>query len=119
LKKLPVYLDRDGVINANRPDYVRSPREWIPIPGALSAIAALHQAGHQIIVVTNQSGIARGYYTAEDVEGIHLVMRNALKAAGVDSIHILYCPHHPREKCSCRKPETGMIDRARIELDNW
>ena len=114
--KLPVFLDRDGVINANRPDYVKSPAEWIPVPGAISAMAVLHKAGHPLIVVTNQSGIGRGYCTAEAVEQIHEVMRNALKAAGVDSVHILYCPHHPADKCSCRKPETGMIDRARNDL---
>ncbi len=114
--KKPVFLDRDGVINTNREDYVKSPSEWIPIPGAISAMATLHRAGHQLIVVTNQSGIGRGYYSAEAVERIHLVMRNALKAAGVDSIHILFCPHHPRERCGCRKPETGLIDQARIDL---
>jgi len=79
-------------------------------------MAALYRAGHPLVVVTNQSGIARGYYSARDVEEIHQVMRNALKAAGVDSIHIFYCPHHPREKCGCRKPETGMIQQAKREL---
>lgn len=114
--KLPVFLDRDGVINANRADYVKTPAEWVPIPGAISAMAELHRAGHPLVVVTNQSGIGRGYYSVEAVERIHLVMRNALKAAGVDSIHILFCPHDPQERCGCRKPETGLIDQARIDL---
>ncbi len=115
-RALPVFLDRDGVINANRADYVKNPSEWIPVPGAISAIAALHRAGHPLVVVTNQSGIGRGYYTAAAVEQIHGVMLCALAAAGVPSITIMYCPHHPKDKCGCRKPETGMTDQARLDL---
>jgi histidinol-phosphate phosphatase family protein len=115
--KPPVFLDRDGVINENRADYVKSPAEWKPLPGAISAIAALRRAGHRIVVVTNQSGIGRGIYTAEDVELIHDVLKNALNAAGVDDAAIYYCPHHPDSWCSCRKPETGMTDRAIRELN--
>ncbi|MCK5785466.1 MAG: HAD-IIIA family hydrolase [Candidatus Sabulitectum sp.] len=115
--KLPVFLDRDGVINANRDDYVKTPFEWVPVPGAISSMAALHRAGHQIIVVTNQSGIGRGYYSEEAVRGIHKVMLSALGAAGVFPVPVMYCPHQPEDKCSCRKPETGMIDRARIDYD--
>ncbi len=114
--KLPVFLDRDGVINTNRADYVKTPAEWMPIPGAISAMAELHRAGHPLVVVTNQSGIARGYYTAEAVEQIHRVMRSALKAAGVDSVHVLFCPHHPQDGCTCRKPETGMVKQAVSDL---
>ena len=114
--KVPVFLDRDGVINANRSDYVKMPSEWIPVPGAISAMATLHRAGHQLIVVTNQSGIGRGFYTKEAVDCIHEVMLSALSAAGVPSIPIMYCPHHPRDRCGCRKPETGLIDKARLDL---
>lgn len=115
--KPPIYLDRDGVINENRSDYVKKPSEWIPIPGAISAMATLCKAGYPLVVVTNQSGIGRGYYTSEDVNLIHEVMQNAFNCAGIDHVPILYCPHHPEDKCSCRKPEKGMIDRARIDFD--
>ncbi len=115
--KLPIFLDRDGVINENRADYVKSPSEWRPYPGAVAAIASLHRAGHRIIVVTNQSGIGRGLYTAEDVELIHDVLQSAFAAAGVNDAAIYYCPHRPNEKCGCRKPETGMINQARHELN--
>ena len=108
----PVYLDRDGVINVNRSTYVRKPDHWIPFPGAVESVARLHRAGHPVVVVTNQSGIARGYYTANDVEAIHSLMFAAFKAAGAHVEAVLFCPHHPSEGCGCRKPETGMIDKA-------
>lgn len=114
--KLPVFLDRDGVINENRGDYVRDPSQWIPIPGAIQAAAELHYAGHPLVVITNQSGIGRGYYTETDVLGIHSVMEEAFRAAGAAIAGCYHCPHRPDEKCRCRKPETGMIDRARAEL---
>lgn len=115
--KSPVFLDRDGVINDNRADYVRNPSQWIPIPGAISAIAELYRAGHPIVVVTNQSGIGRGYYSHGAVDRIHEVMQGALRAVSVPDVPVMYCPHHPDEKCSCRKPETGMIDTARLRFE--
>ncbi len=115
--KLPVFLDRDGVINANRADYVKTPSEWIPVPGAVSAMALLHRAGHPLVVVTNQSGIGRGYYTSEAVDKVHHVMQSAFASAGIPTVPIMYCPHHPDARCSCRKPETGMIDRAKLDLN--
>lgn len=113
--KLPIFLDRDGVINENRSDYVKAPSEWLPIPGAIAAMATLYRHGHPLVIVTNQSGIGRGYYTSEAVDHIHLVMLSAFRAAGIPSVPVMYCPHHPNQKCSCRKPETGMIDQARLE----
>lgn len=118
-----VYLDRDGVINENRSDYVKTPSEWVPIPGAIAAMTQIQKAGFRIIIVTNQSGIGRGFYTKDNVETIHQVMLNAFKAAGLRDIKILYCPHHPDDGCNCRKPETGMIELARkkyrLPLDGW
>lgn len=113
--KLPVFLDRDGVINENRADYVRRPCQWVPIPGAVEAVVRLHEAGHPLVIVTNQSGIARGYYSETDVNAIHSVMKAAFRAAGADVSCFFYCPHHPSEDCGCRKPETGMVDTARRE----
>ncbi len=115
--KLPVFLDRDGVINENRSDYVKKPSEWIPIPGAIAAMKNLYNAGHQLIVVTNQSGIGRGYYTSNAVELVHEVMTDVFKAADIPPVPIMYCPHHPEDKCGCRKPETGMIDQAKLDLN--
>lgn len=113
--KPPVYLDRDGVINQNRSDYVREPRHWVPIPGAVEAVARLRREGHPVIVVTNQSGVARGYYTESAVQDIHRVMTASFRAAGADVDGVYFCPHGPSGGCGCRKPETGMIDRARRE----
>ncbi len=113
----PVYLDRDGVINLNRADYIRSLEEWIPIPGAIEAIVRLSNAGHPVIVLTNQSAIARNYCRVSDVEGIHKhLLHLACKAGGFIS-GIYYCPHHPDDGCECRKPRTGMIESARSELN--
>jgi len=114
--KPPVFLDRDGVINENRSAYVRKPSQWVPIPGAVESVARLYRAGYPVVVVTNQSGIARGYYTENDVKEIHSVMSAAFQAAGARVGAVYYCPHHPSEGCTCRKPETGMIEMARSEL---
>jgi len=111
--KEPVFLDRDGVINENRSDYVKTPAEWVPIPGAISAMMQLQKAGFPIVIVTNQSGIGRGFYTKEKVEAIHQVMLAAFEAADIRNVEILYCPHHPDDGCNCRKPEIGMIEIAR------
>lgn len=112
----PVYLDRDGVLNENVPDYVRNLSMWVPIPGALEAAAMLSGMGHPVVVVTNQSAIGRGLVDASTVEEINseLVRRISLLGGRVSGVY--YCPHRPDEHCGCRKPETGMIDRARREL---
>ena len=113
----PVFLDRDGVINLNRADYIRSLREWIPIPGAIEAIVRLSNAGHPVIVLTNQSAIARNYCSVSDVEGIHLHLLHLVSKAGGLISGIYYCPHHPDDGCECRKPRTGMIESARNALN--
>ena len=113
----PVFLDRDGVINMNRTDYVRSLKEWIPFPGAIEALAKLSNAGHPVIVLTNQSAIAREYCTVSDVEEIHQHLLNLVSSAGGMISGIYYCPHHPDDECECRKPRTGMIESARMELN--
>ena len=114
---LPVYVDRDGVINENCDDYVRSLSQWIPVKGVFSSLAALSRAGHPIVVVTNQSAVARGYTTLANVEEIHSELLRLSADAGGVIRGIYYCPHHPDEGCGCRKPETGMIDTARKDLD--
>jgi D-glycero-D-manno-heptose 1,7-bisphosphate phosphatase len=104
-----IILDRDGVINEDSDDFIKTPAEWVAIPGSLEAIAALNRAGHQVVVATNQSGIARGLYTDNDLTAIHQKMIVALAEVGGYLDGIFYCPHHPDENCICRKPRSGML----------
>lgn len=114
--RAPVFLDRDGVINRDNPDYVRNIEDWIPIPGAFRALARLSRAGHPLVVVTNQSAVARGYTTKVMVEKIHERMVSQAERAGADISGVYYCPHAPGDDCGCRKPATGMVDSARSDL---
>ena len=104
-----IMLDRDGVINEDSADYIKSPEEWIPIAGSLEAIAKLNQAGYKVVVVSNQSGIARGYFTEETLQLMHEKMRRELEKFGGFIDYIYYCPHHPDENCECRKPKPKMV----------
>jgi len=104
-----IILDRDGVINVDSPDYIKSPEEWHPIPGSLEAIAKLNQAGFKVAVATNQSGLGRGYYTLSILEQIHQKMHVALAALGGHIDMITFCPHNPEDNCDCRKPKPGLI----------
>lgn len=104
-----IILDRDGVINEDSDDYIKTPAEWMPIPGSLEAIARLNGAGHQVAVATNQSGIARGLYTEEGLQQIHALMQHQLAKVGGHIDAIFYCPHLPAENCTCRKPKPGLL----------
>jgi D-glycero-D-manno-heptose 1,7-bisphosphate phosphatase len=108
-------LDRDGVINEDSDAYIKSPEEWIPIPGSLEAIANLTQAGFRIAVLTNQSGLARGLFDAATLERIHARMLAAVEAAGGQIEDILYCPHGPEDFCDCRKPKPGLFHQFRTK----
>lgn len=108
MKKI-IILDRDGTINEDSPDYIKSPDEWHPIPGALEAIAKLNKAGYRVFLTTNQSGIGRGFFDKETLEKIHAKMVRLLTEAGGHLDGIYVCPHHPDDHCQCRKPNTGMI----------
>ena len=116
-----VILDRDGTINEDRDDFVKSPAEWQPLPGALEAIARLNRAGWHVVVATNQSGLARGYFDAVTLGAIHTKMLGALAACGGRIDAIFFCPHGPNEGCECRKPAPGLFRqiaaRYGIELD--
>jgi len=111
LSGVTVFLDRDGTLN---PDlgYIRSPDQFELFPGVLQALARLKQAGARLIVVTNQSGIARGVFSIGDLDAIHLKLRRLLDDAGASLDAIYFCSHHPDDQCNCRKPNTGMIDQA-------
>lgn len=110
-----VILDRDGVINKDSPNYIRSPAEWVPIPGSLEAIAALTKAGYTILITTNQSAIGRGYINLDTLEAIHAKMLDATDKLGGKIHKIYFCPHTPTEQCNCRKPKPGMFQQ--IEQD--
>ena len=114
-KKL-IILDRDGVINHDSDDYIKSPDEWRPIHGSLEAIAALHRAGFSVVVVSNQSGVGRGLYSEATLAEIHEKMLAAVEAAGGKLAGIYYCPHPPEAGCDCRKPLPGMLTRLEEEL---
>jgi D-glycero-D-manno-heptose 1,7-bisphosphate phosphatase len=107
-----VLLDRDGVINRDSDEYIKSPAEWQPLPGSLAALARLSAAGFRIGVVTNQSGIGRGLFTEATLAAIHAVMRDTVAAAGGRIDGIFYCPHRPDAGCPCRKPEPGLLLEA-------
>ena len=111
-----IVLDRDGVINQDSSDYIRSAEEWIPIEGSIEAIARLHKRGYKIVIASNQSGLARGYFDeaalAEMHDKLNLLVENA---KGLVSA-IFYCPHSADAGCSCRKPKTGLLEQAEIEL---
>ncbi len=106
-----IILDRDGVINEESPEYIKSPDEWQPIPGSMEAIALLSQAGYTIAVATNQSGIGRGYYTEDTLVEIHKKMINCAEMMGGRIDRVFYCPHRPDEHCSCRKPASGLFEQ--------
>lgn len=110
-----VLLDRDGTINEEI-GHVLSPAELRLIPGAAEAIRDLRALGLGILVVTNQSPVGRGWITEADLAAIHDRLRELLRAAGADVDAIEHCPHLPEDDCPCRKPRTGMIDRAAAEL---
>ena len=104
-----IILDRDGVINEDRDDYVKSVDEWVPLPGSLEAVALLTQAGYQIAIATNQSGLSRGYFTINDLHAMHSKMDSLLKPLGGHIDSIFFCPHVDSHQCDCRKPAPGLI----------
>lgn len=110
-----VFLDRDGVLCEDRPDYVKSWSEWRWIPGAREGAAALARGGWTLIVVTNQAGIGRGVVERGAVDDIHRRMAKDLAAAGAPLAATYYCPHAPEARCECRKPRPGMLEIAARE----
>ncbi|MFJ1574489.1 D-glycero-beta-D-manno-heptose 1,7-bisphosphate 7-phosphatase [Pseudomonas sp. NPDC088322] len=103
-------LDRDGVINHDSDAYIKSLEEWIPIAGAIEAIAQLSKAGWTVAVATNQSGIARGYYSLDTLEAMHTRLRELVAEQCGELGLVVYCPHGPDEGCACRKPKPGMLE---------
>jgi D-glycero-D-manno-heptose 1,7-bisphosphate phosphatase len=106
-----VILDRDGTINEDRDDFVKSADEWVPIPGALEAIARLNHAGWHTVIATNQSGLARGLFDMARLNAIHARMNSELAVLGGRVDAIFFCPHGPDDGCDCRKPLPGLFTR--------
>ncbi len=115
--KSAIFLDRDGVINENRSDYVKSWEEVRILPGALAALRALARLDRPIIVISNQSAVGRGLTTAEAVEDIHERLAREVAEAGGRIDAFYYCPHRPDEGCACRKPAPGLLLQAAQELN--
>jgi len=106
-----IILDRDGTINEEHADFVKSPEEWIPLPGALEAVAKLNHAGWRTIIASNQSGLGRGLFDVAALNAMHAKMHKLLTALGGRMDAVFYCPHTPTDNCSCRKPLPGLFDQ--------
>ena len=116
-----IILDRDGVINEDSDDFIKSPDEWTPVPGSIDAIARLTHADYRVLVVTNQSGVARGLFDLDTLMRIHDKMHRLVGEAGGQIEAVFFCPHGPDDDCDCRKPKPGMFHeisrRLMVDLD--
>ncbi|KPF44749.1 histidinol phosphate phosphatase [beta proteobacterium AAP121] len=117
-----VILGRDGVLNEFREGHVTAPEEWVPVPGALEAVARLNHAGWHAVVATNQSGIGRGMIDMSAVNAVHARMHQRLQTQGGRIDAVFFCPHTPEDQCDCRKPKPGLLQdigrRYGIALQN-
>lgn len=109
-------LDRDGVINFDSDHYIKSPDEWISIPGSMEAIALLTKENYKMVIATNQSGVNRKLFSLKTLESIHQKMLNQITMAGGKIEKIYFCPHRPDEHCDCRKPKSGMLKQIQCDF---
>jgi D-glycero-D-manno-heptose 1,7-bisphosphate phosphatase len=114
--KRAVFLDRDGVVNAESAAYIKGWHEFEFLPGSREAIVRLGRAGLKVVVVTNQSGVARGFIAPADLRDLHDRMVRAIRNAGGEIHGVYFCPHHPDDGCGCRKPLPGLVERAAADL---
>lgn len=112
-----IILDRDGVINEESTAYIKSPEEWIPIPGSLEAIGALKAAGYTVVIASNQSGLKHGLFDSKTLEAIHAKMQQALTLHGGKIDGIFFCPHHDSDNCDCRKPKPGLLHQIAAQFN--
>jgi D-glycero-D-manno-heptose 1,7-bisphosphate phosphatase len=114
-----IILDRDGVINEDSDEFIKSPAEWVPIRGSMEAISRLHRAGWRVVVATNQSGVARKLFDLDTLARIHETMQRRVIESGGLIDAVFFCPHGPDDACSCRKPLPGMFHdlAARLHTD--
>src|SRR6056297_2624578 len=115
--KRAIFLDRDGTLNYDSKEYVKGVDEFKLIKETPAALKMLSQAGYLIIIITNQSGLSRGYFTEEELNNMHAKLREAIESEGGRIDEIYYCPHHPDDNCDCRKPGTANIDKAVERFD--
>lgn len=106
-----IILDRDGTINEDRDDFVKTPDEWVPIRGALEAIARLNHAGWHTVIATNQSGLGRGTFDMATLNAMHAKMNQMLAKQGGRIDAVFFCPHAPEDACNCRKPLPGLFEQ--------
>lgn len=115
-----IILGRDGVINEDSDTHIKSPAEWVPLPGSLEAIARLNHEGWRVVVATNQSGLARGLFDIDALMRIHEKMQRAVAQYGGAIDAVFFCPHGPEDHCRCRKPKPGLLEdigmRLRVDL---
>jgi len=112
-----IVLDRDGVINYDSDEYIKSVDEWRPLPNSIEAMAKLTQAGFRLAIAANQSGVARGYFTLDTLHAMHEKMSGLATEAGAKIDYIAYCPHGPDDQCDCRKPLPGLIAQIAKALE--
>jgi D-glycero-D-manno-heptose 1,7-bisphosphate phosphatase len=114
-----IILDRDGVINYDSDQFIKSPDEWKPLPGSLEAIARLTHAGYRVVVASNQSGLARGLFDMAMLSAIHAKMHKSVQQVGGRIEAVFFCPHGPEAECDCRKPMSGLFRQiaARYHVD--
>lgn len=109
-----IVLDRDGTLSPDPEDFVRSPEDWVPLPGALEAVARLNQGGWRVVMASNQSGLGRGLFDVATLNAVHARMHKLLAAVGGRIEAVFFCPHAPEDECGCRKPAPGLfLDIAR------
>jgi D-glycero-D-manno-heptose 1,7-bisphosphate phosphatase len=111
-----VILDRDGTINSDSEDFVKSPEEWTPLPGALEAIARLNHGGWHVVIASNQSGLGRGLFDVAALNAMHAKMHKMLAAVGGRVDAVFYCPHTAEEACVCRKPLPGLFEQISLRF---
>jgi len=106
-----IILDRDGTINHDSTGFIKSADEWVPLPGALEAIARLNHAGWHVVLASNQSGLGRSLFEVSDLNAIHAKMHQRLQAVGGRIDAVFFCPHTPDDACQCRKPSSGLFEQ--------
>ncbi len=106
-----VILDRDGTLNADSDDYIKSAAEWVPLPGAIEAVARLNHAGWHVVVASNQAGLGRGLFDVAALNAMHAKMHKLVAAQGGRIDAVFYCPHTPDDACACRKPQPGLFEQ--------